>query len=421
MVPLGSVRKGHDLRSASSILEMQILKVTQASYPFLDRGGPAVKVNGIANGLAERGHQVTVLTADLGFTKPGVPQGPSVRRDPLGWRIEQGNVESIYLQTWVRYRALTANPAVITFCKRRLSTFDVVHVYGLYDLLGPVIAFFCRRRGLPYLVEPMGMLRPIVRSLWLKRFYHQLLGNDLVSGSCLLIATSQQERQELIEEGVPREKVFVRRNGIALPCQFPDRGSFRRKLGIAADAKVVLFLGRLVSKKSPDLLLRAFAGCGAADPYSVLVLAGPDEGDGYRRRLELLVAKLGLAGRVLFPGPLYEQDKWSAYRDADIFVLPSQNENFGNTAAEAIACGTPVVVTDCCGIAPLVDGTAGIVVSHSEESIGTALMSLLQDDSLRRLLKSKCDEVVSRLSWEEPIATMEALYRNLVAKGNPAG
>ena len=151
------------------------------------------------------------------------------------------------------------------------------------------------------------------------------------------------------------------------------------------------------------------------------MLAGPDEGDGYRRRLELLVAKLGLAGRVLFPGPLYEQDKWSAYRDADIFVLPSQNENFGNTAAEAIACGTPVVVTDCCGIAPLVDGTAGIVVSHSEESIRAALMSLLQDDSLRRLLKSKCDEVVSRLSWEEPIATMEALYRNLVAKGNPAG
>ena len=60
----------------------------------------------------------------------------------------------------------------------------------------------------------------------------------------------------------------------------------------------------------------------------------------------------------MFTGPLYDEAKWAAYRDADLFVLPSQSENFGNAAAEAIACGTPVMVTDRCGIAPLVDQPA---------------------------------------------------------------
>ena len=64
----------------------------------------------------------------------------------------------------------------------------------------------------------------------------------------------------------------------------------------------------------------------------------------------------------MFTGPLYGDAKWAAYRDADLFVLPSQNENFGNTAAEAVACGTPVLVTDRCGIAPIVDRRAGVVV-----------------------------------------------------------
>jgi glycosyltransferase involved in cell wall biosynthesis len=90
----------------------------------------------------------------------------------------------------------------------------------------------------------------------------------------------------------------------------------------------------------------------------MLVMAGSQE-DGYQKELEALSVYLGV---VLFTSPLYGDGKWSAYCDADLFVLPSQNENFGNTAAEAIACGTPVLVMDRCGVVPLVDGRAGMVV-----------------------------------------------------------
>jgi glycosyltransferase involved in cell wall biosynthesis len=147
---------------------------------------------------------------------------------------------------------------------------------------------------------------------------------------------------------------------------------------------------------------------------SVLVMAGPDEGDGLRQRLETLAAQLGLKEKVFFTGPLYGDAKWAAYRDADVFVLPSQNENFGNTAAEAVACGTPVLVTDRCGIAPLVDQRAGLVVPHDRAALEAGMARILDDSALAERLRAGSKAVAGSLSWAKPLAQMEALYRELV-------
>jgi glycosyltransferase involved in cell wall biosynthesis len=149
---------------------------------------------------------------------------------------------------------------------------------------------------------------------------------------------------------------------------------------------------------------------------SVLVMAGPDEGDGFRQHLESLAAKMKLDGRVLFTGPLYGDDKWAAYRDADIFVLPSQNENFGNTAAEAIACGTPVLVTDRCGIAPMVGQRAGLVVPHECDALEAGMARILEDRAFASQLRAGCREVKRSLSWAEPLAQMETLYQTLISE-----
>jgi len=126
-----------------------------------------------------------------------------------------------------------------------------------------------------------------------------------------------------------------------------------------------------------------------------------------------MAGELGVAPRVKFCDPLFGDAKWSAYRDADVFVLPSQNENFGNSAAEALAAGTPVVVTQQCGIAPLLVDVAGLTAAHDAASISRAIERILSDSALRAKLRSGCREVVSRLDWEEPAREMEALYRRL--------
>jgi glycosyltransferase involved in cell wall biosynthesis len=403
---------------------MKVLAVTQSYYPFVERGGPAVKVRALARGLASRGEMVTVLTADLGVERIANAAGGWVR-EKRSWRSNEDSVEAVYLDSKASYRALTWNPSVFAFGKERLPSFDVVHIYGIYDFLGPVVARACRRLSLPYVVEPMGMFRPIVRNIPLKRIYRRLIGDSLVRGARRVIATSEQEERELVEEGVPANKVVIRRNGIEPPERLPEPGVFRRRLGIPENSKLALFLGRLVSKKSPDLLIEAFArwrtartpdGSGLSP---TLVIAGPDE-SGYQKKLEALAEREGVGNAVLFPGPLFDDAKWSAYRDADLFVLPSQNENFGNTAAEAVACDTPVLVTDRCGIAPLIEGRAGLVVPHDLGAMTTALEQLLGSSGLREQLKQGCAAAAQSLGWQEPLNQTQALYAQLVRENGGA-
>ena len=230
------------------------------------------------------------------------------------------------------------NPRAVKFCRTVLPEFDIVHCYGLYDLLGPTIGYFCRLYGIPYVIEPMGMYKPIVRNVRLKKMYHTLFGNRFVAGARSLIATSDQERQELIESGLESSRVLVRRNGIDLPEVTPVPGSFRRRWNIPSETKLILFLGRLVFKKARIYYSMV---CLIERSKCTFSVAGPDEKDGFLSQLKAMVNRYGVRNRVVFTGPLYEEAKWSAYRDADVFVLPSQNENFGNTAGEAARLRNP--------------------------------------------------------------------------------
>jgi glycosyltransferase involved in cell wall biosynthesis len=391
---------------------MRILKVVQSYFPFQERGGPVFKVRALATGLAKRGHQVTVLTSDLGFGKGNGSQA-GAERCRWGWTARSENVEAIYLSTTGQYRAVTLNPGVFAFCRGSICHYDVVHLYGLYDLLGPAASYYCRRQAVPYVIEPMGMYPPIVRNLRLKRMYLDLLGERFIRGGRYLVATSDQEKRELICGGIDAARVEVRRNGIELPPREPEVGKFRRPRGISNDATVILFLGRLVSKKSPDMLLEAFANWRVSSGRgqdAMLVLAGPEEGDGFLAKLRSMADRLGIRDQVLFAGPLYDDAKWSAYRDANVFVLPSQNENFGNTAGEAAACGTPVIVTDRCGIAPFV-GAAGEVIPHDLAALENALGKMLRDPMLRENRRAGCRAFVESLSWEGPLDQTEEMYR----------
>jgi glycosyltransferase involved in cell wall biosynthesis len=396
---------------------MRILNVTQTYFPFLEFGGPPVKVRSLSRQLTKLGHQVTVLTADWGLKSraSAAAVGSSAERSALGWRLEERGIEAIYLPSRLHYRALSWNPGIARFCRARLWNFDVVHIFGLYDFLGPAVAAACRRGGIPYVVEPIGMYVPIVRNFLLKRMYHLALGKRMLRGSRKIIATSPQEVAELAASGLPADKILVRRNGVEAPETLPEWGKFRAAAGIPESSKVVLYLGRLSEKKSPAVLLQAFASVCKADSGAELrlVFAGPDE-DGMKAKLLKMAGELGISSRVHIRGAAYGEQKWSAYRDADVFVLPSQNENFGNTAGEAVIAGIPVVVTDKCGVAPLLADVAGLVVAHDAAAMAQALARVLWEPGLHARLAAGCRKVAARLDWDQPAEEMENLYGELV-------
>lgn len=387
---------------------MRILFVTQAYFPFNSRGGPAIKVRSIARALKAQGNKVVVVTADLGFGTNEIATAQAIA-DAEGWRSNLDGVEAIYFKARGHYRNLTVNPGILDFCRSRLKDFDVVHIYGLYDTLGPVVAHYCRKLNIPYFVEPLGMTLPIDRGFLLKRIWRNLASNYLGRAS-KWIATSEIEIQDLKAAGVPSEKVLLRFNGIDREnfANLPPFGSFRKRVGISEDERLILFLGRLIPRKGADLLIEALP---QLDGTAIkLVIAGPEGEGGYVDFLRVKARALGVAQRVLFVGPLYEEFQKEAFVDATVFALPSRYENFGNTAAEAIACGTPAIVSDRCGIAPLIDGRAGLVTSYDLSGVVRTLREILSNQDLYRRLKAGCAEVAEEISWEGLVRGMQLSY-----------
>jgi glycosyltransferase involved in cell wall biosynthesis len=398
---------------------MRILNVTQSYYPFQDRGGPAFKVRSISRALVRRGHAVTVLTADLGFATEEAASVGAVRGD-LGWRTNLDGVEAIYLNTRGRYRSLTVNPGVVGFCRQRLREFDLVHIYGLYDLLGPAVARSCRALGIPYFIEPLGMTRPIDRGFALKKLWRRLVGSYM-NEATKLIATFELEKEELLESGFPPQTVLLRYNGIDSDDfnSLPQAGAFRRQYGIRAEERLVLFLGRLIPRKGADLLIEALSQIVPGKSQIIAAIAGPEGEAGYLAFLRDKARALSVEDRVRFLGPLYQDDKKSAMVDADVFVLPSRYENFGNTAAEAIACGTPAIVSDRCGIAPLIHQRAGLVTQYDSAAIARTLNRLLEDRTLYERLKSGCASVAAEIAWDKLVEDMEVSYEDAVEASSP--
>jgi glycosyltransferase involved in cell wall biosynthesis len=399
---------------------MRILKITQTYYPYISKGGPPAKVRAIATALARRGHEVTVLTADRGKTDGEIQlsniAGWTRSRGEWGWESRDNGVEAVYLPTAQSYRATTVNPRILRFCARRIRDYDIVHIYGLYDLIGLTAGWFCRRYGMPYVLEPLGMFGPKVRSQQKKRFYRKVVGNTLFANAKFIIATSETERAELIKGGIAAEKIVIRRNGIDL-AEFqtlPARGALRSRHDIDQKSPLILFLGRISFIKGLDLLVKAFAQLSQIHPEARLVIAGPDDVDGCAEAVRKTIAELRLDDRVILSGPLYANERLEAFVDADIFVLPSRYESFGNVAAEAMACGTPVLITDRCGIAFLIENNTGLVVPCEVDALRKGMQQLLEDKALLSELCARCAETSRHLSWDEPIAAMERLYTSLL-------
>jgi glycosyltransferase involved in cell wall biosynthesis len=135
----------------------------------------------------------------------------------------------------------------------------------------------------------------------------------------------------------------------------------------------VLFLARLHPKKGCDLLIEAFARHARADPQVHLVMAGPDS-SGLLTRLQTQATALGIANRVTWTGMLQGPLKWGALRAADVFALPSHQENFGIAVVEALAVGLPVLISERVNIwREVVAGEAGFAAPDSVEGMATML------------------------------------------------
>lgn len=301
-------------------------------------------------------------------------------------------------------------PVSLQRLRQKIVNSDIIHLYGLYNLLAPLAAWLARYYHKPYTVEPLGMYTPRLRNQAVKRVYHRLFTHQLFANAAQIIATSQVEYAELLPL-VSADRLMLRANGVDLDrfANLPDPAELRQRWQLRPTDKVALFVGRIHPIKNLVVLLQAFA---QAELTHKLILVGPIEQSEYQAELQSLCQVLGLAERVIFAGPLYDTEQLAALALADFFVLPSQYESFGNAAAEAIAAGIPALVTTGCGIAPLLHQKAGLAVPPTVAGLVFGLQTLA--DSVRRaVLCSDLATVRQSLSWQRPVAQMRNFYQQL--------
>jgi glycosyltransferase involved in cell wall biosynthesis len=289
---------------------------------------------------------------------------------------------------------------------------DVIHDHGLW--LMPNVdagraAVLARK---PFIVAPRGMLAPaaLAFSRLKKRVIWALLQGEVIRRAACIHATSEQEHDEIRDFGLSNPIAIVP-NGIDVP---EPRA---RSISSTAGGRVVLSLGRIHPKKGLDRLVRAWAKVEAAHPNWRLRIVGPDE-LGHAGELAALGAELKVR-RVSVEKSIVGDAKIAAYQQADLFVLPTLNENFAITVAEALAAGTPVIATKGAPWRALQSEGCGWWIDHDVEPLAAALANamVMTREALQAMGAKGRAWMARDFSWDRVAHDMLNVYRWLSSGG----
>ncbi|MBI4726233.1 glycosyltransferase [candidate division TA06 bacterium] len=304
--------------------------------------------------------------------------------------------------------------------RRDLPAYDIIHIHSLYLFHDLTAGQLCRKYRVPYIIRPHGTLDPYIykRHRLRKRIMEILFENRNIKGAAALHYTTEEEML-LAKPYVFNSPGVVVPNGLNLGEyeKLPPPGAFRQLFPQVGDKRLILFLGRINFKKGLDILVPAFAGALKSFPNLHLVVAGPDN-DGYGQKVRVWLKEQNILDRATFTGMLEGRDKLAAFRDAEMFVLPSYTENFGISVLEAMACGVPVVVSDKVNIWREIKGAgAGLVVPTEPESLAEAITVLLNDQASTRQMGQAGQKLVrENYQWTMIAQKLEQAYVSLSGK-----
>jgi len=279
--------------------------------------------------------------------------------------------------------AFLASPALHSWLSAHGARFDVVHVHGLLNPVSSLAARACARRSWPFVIRPFGTLSRYTfshRRGALKELYSEWLDRPNLRRASAVHFTTTVERDESAWQGIDwGPRAFV------IPPPWVESRAVAPRT-IRAKRRTVLFLSRLHPVKRVGLLLAAWPLVTMQRPEARLLIAG-DGDPALVRALRDQAAPLGSC--VQFLGFIEGAEKAALLGESDVFVLPSQHENFGIAVLEALAWGLPVVLTkevQLSGFAA--EHSLGVISGDSAEALASAIVEALDDD----LLAARCRE-----------------------------
>ena len=407
------------LRRMTSSPKLNLLLVADQYFPPT-LGGSAITIRRLAHGLAERGHEVTVLAPGLrGFRtyeeqdgKTRVIRTRSVKVAVMSARKSSSAPRLAVLPDGVIRRVIedlrpdlvqVVTPTVMGGSAwkhaRRLSIPVVASNHGISDNLIP---FPYKREWSAY-------------KLWDAVYWNEVV--HFLSQCDFVTAPTNLACDMLTERGLSLQPVPIS-NGVDLSRFSVPSADARReaklKFDLPTDRPILMYVGRLAVEKKIEVLLDALPDVFArTDCHMVFVGSGALDVKG-------MVAERGLSDRVSFTGLIDERSGLLplVYQAADVFVLPSDTESQGMVLLEAAACGLPLVGANALAIPEIVHhGENGFLHAPGQSAdLSSRLVTLLTDESLRARMGAKSRELVQHHSLDKSISQMETIYQELVAR-----
>lgn len=374
-----------------------------------ESGGPIEAIDRLSAELAREGHGITVVSLE--------PQDVAERRQYGFPCTAVGGVGA----GRGRYRY---NTALDAWLRAHAAKYDVVVAHGLWNYSSVGVWRALRGQRTPYVVFAHGMMDPWFRDgfpvkHWLKQAYWWAVEGRVLRDARAVLFTCEEEK--LRARGVYRGHGYregVARLGTATPAGDAklQKAAFGAAFPQLKGRRFLLFISRIHPKKGCDLLIEAFARCRAELPEDMdLVMAGPDQ-VGMVTELQALAERLGVADRVHWTGMLKDDVKWGAFRAAEAMILPSHQENFGFVVAEAMACGTPVLLSDKVNIwREVLEARAGLVEPDTVEGTCRLLrrFAALSDEERRQMCADAAQGFArlfdAEVAAQEFAATLERL------------
>ena len=384
-----------------------------------DAGGMNVYVVEISRRLAALGVEVDVITRATNSEQDPVVElepGVTVRH------VTAGPFEGLAKEDLPSQLCAFTSGVMRIEANREPGWYDLVHSH--YWLSGQVGWLAAERWDVP-LVHSMHTMAK-VKNLTLAEGdtpepVARAIGEaQVVDAADRLVANTDEERAALIDlYDADPERVVTVPPGVDLDLFRPgSAAASRRRLGLPADAVVLLFVGRIQPLKAPDVLMRAVARLLEQDPslrsrLVVAVVGGPSgSGLAHPDSLQALSRRLGVADVMRFEPPVPQPDLPDWYRAADLTVVPSYSESFGLVAIESQACGTPVVAAAAGGLRTAVrDGVSGLLVEgHDPATYAEALAGLIGDPARRAWLARGAVVHAGRFGWSNTATGLLDVY-----------
>ncbi len=351
--------------------------------------GPSICVSALSKQLLDVGHSVTVVTGNYG--------GSQIPHDQV--QIDaRATVKSFPASSGVA-RRLYRSSAMRRWMDQQAHSFDVVDIQGIWSFIAVDAARACMRARTPYVITTHGqMARWDWKKHWLRKqaFYHLFLRCPWRLAAAVRFL-SERERSVSVDKAL--------RNGVVVP-NWVERGAerpsetkvarMRADLGIPADSRVLLFLGRITDQKGVVEIIRAFKELCRRRSDCVLLLVGPMDPE-YRTDLEQELVDARNQRRIIVSQPIYDERKSALFSLATLFITLSKNEGLPLAVLEALANGVPAVVTDKANLPEIVEYDAGVVVPPDPACVGEQVDRLLSQptricsmsQSARRLIEER--------------------------------